>query len=84
MQDEFDRSDRDIHDAIKDERRTNKPSSKESHLRREREQMIKDVAKAFRERNERGISAALKRAGILDGSDEWTRIWKAYRAYCGK
>jgi hypothetical protein len=35
----------------------------------------------MRSKNERGFSEALRKAGILEESQEWKNAWEAYRAY---
>jgi len=48
---------------------------------RERLALAKELERAMKGKDERGFSAALRRAGIQEGSAEWTNAWKAYRSF---
>jgi hypothetical protein len=83
MSDDLDAKDRDVRDAMMDDRKVQKPKASEANRRRERVRMMKLLEKAFKEKNERGISDALRHGGIVEGSDEWKKVWQSYRTYCG-
>jgi len=83
MSDAHEEKDRHIREAMRDDRKLQKPKVSEANRRRERVRMIKLLEKAFKERNERGISDALRHGGIAEDSDEWRRVWTSYRTYCG-
>jgi hypothetical protein len=49
--------------------------------KREEIRLARELDRAMRSKNERGFSEALRKAGILEESQEWKNAWKAYRAY---
>lgn len=48
---------------------------------REHMRLAAELQRIMKARDERAFSAALRRAGILEGSPEWTNAWKAYRSF---
>ena len=55
--------------------------AKEAQRKRE---IAKAALRAIETRDERAFSAELRRAGVKDGSPEWTKAWEIYRAACGR
>jgi hypothetical protein len=75
-------ADDDIEKArIEDQSVAAKAKREAAERKREQARLAKELDKTMKAKDERGFSAALRRAGILDGSPEWMSAWKAYRAY---
>ena len=66
---------------IQDQGGTNAAKREAAERKRERMKLAKELERLMRAGDDRGFSAALRRAGILEGSVEWKNAWKAYRAY---
>ena len=58
-------------------------ASKREAAERKREllKLARELDRAMKAKDERGFSAALRRAGIPDGSPHWVNAWRAYHAY---
>jgi hypothetical protein len=46
--------------------------------------IVKAAMRAIKTRDERAFSAELRRAGLKDGSPEWTNAWEIYRSASGR
>jgi hypothetical protein len=66
---------------VQDQSLASKAKREAAERKREQAKLAKELDKTMKAKDERGFSAALRRAGILDGSAEWISAWKAYRAY---
>ena len=47
---------------------------------RKKKALARVILKAIQAKDERAFSEALRRVGVKDGSPEWTRAWKIFRA----
>ena len=69
-----------IRDVMSQEKRRGKAPI-DAARKREEIRLARELDRAMRSKNERGFSEALRKAGILEESQEWKNAWKAYRAY---
>ena len=72
--------DREIRDVMSQEKRRGRAPIDPAR-KREALHLARVLDLAMKEKNERGFSEALRKAGIFEGSQEWQNAWKAYRAY---
>ena len=66
---------------IQEQSRTNAAKREAVERKRELLRLARELDRTMKAKDERGFSAALRRAGILDGSPYWINAWKAYRDY---
>jgi ribosomal protein S4 len=66
---------------VEEQSRTGAAKREAAERKREHLKLARELDRAMKARDERGFSAALRRAGILDGSPHWINAWKAYHAY---
>lgn len=64
-----------------EQRRVPKARTEAEERKREQIKLAQELDKAIKARDERAFSAALRRAGVRDGSRRWTNAWNAYRDY---
>ena len=56
----------------------------DAEQKRQDRQNAKDILQAMRWKDERRFSEMLRKAGIQDGDERWTKAWEIFQAFCGR
>ncbi|MBI4482416.1 MAG: hypothetical protein HY652_05945 [Acidobacteria bacterium] len=72
---------KDLNDVIREETsRGRRPI--DTKARRQRQQLLADLRKLLREKDERAFLAAIREIGLKDGSPEFLKVVHIWREFC--